>query len=330
MRLRYRLALVSFGIIAFLIATPILVLYARGFQWDWKNHQFVKTGALVVKTEPTKSTVFINDIKQNSLTPLSVRFLAPGDYNVRVEKTGFMTWSKRLSIKTQLVTWANQGRDFITLFLQQSTLEHTWPAAGIAVSDQKDKIAYLDAKQVKEIDVTTGQTSDVANFPTPNPVPSPDQIRSSLKTLGVDLPDFTNGQIVHSSNQIYLILDKTLYLINGALEKIYSPVTAADWDNASSQLLYANDNEIYIYQPDTKNSELVFRSVTQIDNPVLNTATGYVFFQNENKVKSIELDGRDHRNVFTIADAQDNFVVSEDGKKLFTFSQSEINEFIIR
>src|SRR4051812_17133957 len=102
MKLRNRLGLVLFGIIIFLVATPFLVLYARGFQFDWTTHQFLKTGALVVRTEPTKATVFLNDTKQDSVTPINIRFLSAGDYNVRVEKDGYFPWTKRLSVKTQL------------------------------------------------------------------------------------------------------------------------------------------------------------------------------------------------------------------------------------
>ena len=122
MRLKTRFSLIGVGIVLFLIATPLLVLYARGFKFDFNTRQIVKTGALVVKTEPTKADVFLNDKKQADPTPSTIRFLLPGDYTVRVEKSDYQPWTKRFSLRSQLVTWAAADRDTITLFYDRIKL----------------------------------------------------------------------------------------------------------------------------------------------------------------------------------------------------------------
>lgn len=417
MNLRNRFTLVGLGIVIFLIITPALILYARGFQIDWQNRTFVKTGALVVKTQPTKAEIFLNDEKHDSTTPANLRFLIPGDYNIRLEKENYQSWTKRLSVKSQLVTWANFNRDYLALFLTKSSQIQSQKTKAVTISKTGTEIIFLSPEQLGVINVNNADTKTLIkteNLKLPI-ITSPAEIvwnnaqevfnllanksvlsilesqitkiqhletegdhlvamiasdlysiepgglvnldktisnftlsndgiwyvqKNTLKhydfssnkstVVFTKLPASTQSKIIRTNDQIYLILDDTLSLFNGNLEKIYSTVTTAFWNENSGELLYSNDNEIYIYQPKTKDSTLILRSLTPISSPILNNETGYVFYQNEGKIKAIELDDRDHRNIFTIADAQDSFVVSKDGKLLFTIGQSEIREYMIR
>ncbi len=415
MTLRNRFLLVGFGVFIFLVITPALVLYARGFQVDWKNKTFVKTGALVVKTEPTKAKIFINDEESNSTTPANIRFLLPDDYNIRIEKEGYQSWTKRLSVKSQLVTWTNLNREFITLFFTNAKQEYSVAVKAASISRNADEIIYVSPSEVGDVNIKDGDFNTIVKandikFPllsssieikwhdasktisllanknilnllekqissiqhietngeeivgeisnnlylvTSNGLVEIDTAISdftmdnddiwyiqgqSLKHFNLNsskselitsiLPLATKNKIIRTNNQIYLILDSGLYLFNGNLEKIYSNVNYASWEDG--QLLYANDNEIYLYQPNTKDSTLILRSLTAIQNPIMNSQTGFVFYQNEGKIKAIELDGRDHRNIFTIADALELFTVSSDGKLLYTISDSEIKKYRIR
>ncbi len=327
MRLRNRFLLVGIGIVLFLITTPVLVLYARGFKFDWTTKSVVKTGALVVKTEPDKAEVFINDKKQSSSTPLSARFLIPGDYNIRIEKSNYQSWTKRLTVRSQLVTWANSNRDFIALFLKTPILKKSW--RGTNIFSDEDTIYLTTGSEFQAIDIENGETSNFEKLPTTS-TDQTKEIAATLANLNIPAPAFTSGQILKTSNQIYLILDQTLYSIDDHLEKIYSPVSSIDWDGNSKQLLFSNANEIYLYQADSKNFDLILRSLTPISQPILNIETGYVFFQNEGKIKAIEIDGRDHHNIFTITEALDSLSLSTDGKHLFTFNQIQVQEFEIR
>ena len=144
------------------------------------------------------------------------------------------------------------------------------------------------------------------------------------------MPNFTTQKIIRTENQIYLILDDTLYFLNDSLEKIYSPVNFANWNNETRQLLYSNTNEIYLYQADGNNSDLILRSITPIQIPILNPETGYLFYQNENKIKAVELDSRDLRNNYTILNSSDDYRISEDGTKLYTKNELEIKSYQIR
>jgi hypothetical protein len=328
MKLRNRFLLVGFGVIAFLVVTPFIVLYARGFKIDWQNRSFVKTGAMVVRTEPEKAQIYLNDELSTSVTPTNLRFLLPGDYSIRLEKENYQSWTKRLSVRSQIVTWANSDRDFITMFLKNPIVENNWTGSSVTVND--NEITFLENNQPTRIDVENGSSDTISSLPTPPVEDTVQQISDILTSVNIPVPTFTSGEIIRAENQIYLILDQNLYLVNDHLEKIYGPVNFAHWNSQSKQLLYANDNEIYIYIADWKTSDLILRSITPVKNPILNIETGFVFFQNENKIKTIELDGRDHRNIFTLTDALNNFSLSEDGKSLFVFNDSDIKQYTIR
>src|SRR3989338_6386565 len=417
MTLKARFGLIVLGVILFLAVTPVLVLYARGFKVDFHNRQIVKTGTLVVKTEPNKATIFLNDQKQASLTPSNVRFLIPDNYDVRIEKDDYQTWTKRLSVKSQLVTWANHNRDFITLFLQLPKLKQIWETDLVRVSKTHDEIVFSSNEQVHSINVNNNNLTELGGLasvwltylPTKTivdwqnsaqvyqrlveqtlPVLSDKQISQirrvetngthvllqldtdlysldnlspallannvlaftltsedvwyiqaeTLKlfnfaannpaTIAENVPKTTSGKIIRSDNQVYLILDQGLYVLNEKLEKIYDNVSNAAWDKTSDQLLLANANEILLYDPDKKNTNLILRSTTPISNPTLNTETGYVFFQSEGLIKAIELDGRDHRNIYEITESIGDFVLSEDGQTLYTFNNVEIKQYTIR
>ena len=323
MTLKLRFSLIGFGIILFLIVTPILALYARGFMIDFNTRQIVKTGAMVIKTDPAKAAVYLNGKQQQSLTPTNIRFMAPADYDVRIEKAGFQTWTKRLNVRQQFVTWINLNREAITLFLKDPKLEQTW------ITDNAKP--YTDVEVAKIINIQQ---------PVPMPIDSWFLENNQLKykksdtdnpqIIADNIPPFTKSQIIRAENQIHLILDDALYAVNNGLEKIYSPVLAAAWDPASKQLIFGNNNEILIYNPSTKNTDLILRSSSQISHPMLNSETGYVFFTADNKIKAIELDSRDKKNIFDLVADLGNFTISTDGRTLYTFNNTKINKYTIR
>lgn len=416
MKLRNRLLLVLFGVLIFLVATPILVLFTQGYEIDWANHKLVKTGTLVVKTLPTKAIVLVDNIEASGTTPENVRFLLPGAYNVRIEKDGYQSWTKRLTIRPQLATWANEDRDFVTLFLAAPKTIGTIPVKFASQSKNADEIAYIQQGTLHVYNTSNQKIDNLGNidnfkipftfssnlvwsnagklyqyfFKQPAAPFDPTQIRqteangqdigvlyndqlytisnqmpllidkgvsgftldgeniwyvqgTSLKrynlrtqvaeTVHPSLPQADATQIIRGEGHTFLILNNSLYILNDTLEKIYDGANFARYDLSSHKLLFTNNNEILIYDPQRKNSELVLRSISPIANAVLNDYTGYVFFLNENKIKAIELDGRDHRNIYTILDLTQGdaqFALSGEGDTLTVFNDTAIQTYKIR
>lgn len=417
MRLRNRFMLIAFGILVFVVATPILVLYARGFQIDWVHHKIVKTGTFVIKTMPSKAMILLNGKPQSSLTPSTIRFVLPGDYDVTVQKDGYQSWTKRLTVLPQFVTWINEDRDFITLFYTTAQEKNQVATNFASLSQDNSELAYVQNSHLFIYNLnnqTSMDLGDISNYRVPftfTPTLSwtnganvlnlfnqrstslpidvsqitkiesngdymdilagnqlysitpqgPVLVDTSVENTFLDgenlwyvtgtdlksynlrlggsdiiasnLPTSTNAKIIRGEGNTFLILDKSLYILGENLQKIYDGVTSAQYDTASHSLLFADSNEILTYDPSMQKSELLLRSISPIVNPVMNFYTGYVFFENENKIKAIELDGRDHRNVYTIADVVDptaRFALSADGSVLTVFSNSQITSYQIR
>ncbi|MEJ0021294.1 MAG: PEGA domain-containing protein [Candidatus Doudnabacteria bacterium] len=419
MTLRNRFTLVIFGIILFLIITPALVLYARGFKIDWQNHKITKTGAMVIKTDPSNADVFLNDIKQAGQTPSNIRFLLPGDYDVRIEKDGYQSWTKRLSVKEQYVTTINLDRDFISLFLKKPQLAQSWTAGSTSLSNTRDEIVFLNGEQVNVINTNNGDLTNPGSIsgiklPALPQVPliwqnskavfqaiekradwglTDDQISQITRietdgahtsaligpdlyvldntapllleknvltftlendniwyltgnflkrfnystnqtaTISTTAPIATSGQIIPAGNQIYAILNSSLFVLNDSFEKIYDNAAEAFWNADAKLLTFSNNNEILTYNPADQKTDLILRSAGQIKDPVLNWTDGYVFFENEKQVKAVELDGRDHRNIYTIAglpDDQSSFTVSSDSRTLYIFNSTQISKYGIQ
>ncbi len=112
---RYLLILVGF--IIFIILAPIIVLYVNGFKYNTLSKNFVRTGILAVRTQPSSVDITINN-KLVKTSSGDIKFLNPGEYNVVISKQGYQSWSKRLAIVANRVTWANPVPNNLTLFKQ--------------------------------------------------------------------------------------------------------------------------------------------------------------------------------------------------------------------
>lgn len=106
MSLTTRRIIASLFILTFIIGAPILVIYTAGYRYNIKKNTIQKSGALVLKTEPTRADVFLNQKKLPDTTPVRLNNILPDIYNITIEKTGFYSWSKQLEVKSQKTTFA--------------------------------------------------------------------------------------------------------------------------------------------------------------------------------------------------------------------------------
>jgi hypothetical protein len=394
------------------LSTPLMVLYALGYKYDFQNNTFLKTGSLIVRSQPQKANIYINDTVQTKRTDSTIRFLSPGDVNVKIEKPGYQSWTKRLNLKSGLVTWANQDRDFITLFYEQPKLVQSKNLTSIAVSVKNQEAVIVENNKINSYNPNRGNISEITNslqklelpttfnnpedlyyllkFPASNQL-SLEQIKNAkylesnndyaavllgktlvvmknqiTQTISQNSSGFTlendhlwfvegkvlkhiqlgigaadpvtvlpfipqKSRIIRGSSQIFLVLDENLYAMNEKVQEIYRGVNFAYWDKDANKLVIANNNEVLLFDPSTFRTDLIIRSSTAIAQPIINHTTGYLFFINEDKIKAIELDGRDHRNVYTISSGPaKSFLLSKDGKLLTTFTDTELNALEIR
>lgn len=105
MNINARRAIAFSLILAFIILTPLLLMYTTGYRYNFKKAQVQRTGALVVETEPKAATISLNGKNINDKSPARLNNVLPDEYIIDVVKDGYYPWSKKLNIKPQETTF---------------------------------------------------------------------------------------------------------------------------------------------------------------------------------------------------------------------------------
>lgn len=117
-----RLLIVIGMVIVFCIVAPLLILYARGYRYDFKNQAVHKVGMIMIAHDPlTANSTLDGQPPAFDITAFGYeRFvdLEAGTYNVKVERDGYHSWEKKLEAFPEIITWAR----YVTLFRQDPKL----------------------------------------------------------------------------------------------------------------------------------------------------------------------------------------------------------------
>ena len=103
----------------FVLAAISAVFYAQGYRFDFKNFKFLKTGGIFVKVSPSNANIILDQKLIGRTQPINdylfIQSLLPKEYNIRIEKEGYSSWSKNLEVKETEVAEAKN----IILFPQK-------------------------------------------------------------------------------------------------------------------------------------------------------------------------------------------------------------------
>lgn len=149
------------AIIGFLIITPLIVLYAYGFRYDFEQRRITQVGMITVKSIPRTVDIFINDKLRARRTYARIRDLMPKDYAVKLQKDGYTAWEKKLTVEPGTVTAIKHAR----LFLVEPEIKQltTLGINDYLLSPDATKIAYTissgDEAGLWLLDLASGNTS---------------------------------------------------------------------------------------------------------------------------------------------------------------------------
>lgn len=236
MKSKARYSLIAAGIVAFIVLSPFVYLFVRGDKYDFKNHRFVGTGTLSASTDPKGAHIFL-DGKEAGTTNTSVRFITPGDYNLELKKDGYLTWSKRINIREQFVTWANLNLTAITLFFSEP--KKTVIADNVSnLFAGENRLIYLQKNKILIAD-----TDSPANPQT------------------INLPDaYANFEIIPSKDENYFLLKNlqfttvldaragTLSDITDLLKKQAAFSSTSTFQASQEDLKFSDSDELYQLQ----------------------------------------------------------------------------------
>lgn len=147
----------------------------------------------------------------------------------------------------------------------------------------------------------------------------------SLKNIS--LPAAPNYSFINTKQNLLNLYDnghKILYLIDPMsayqqLVEIINNVKTTFWAN-STNLLYTNDFEIWLYNLDTKNKILLTRISNTINNAILHPSKDYIIYSTEQTISAIELDEREKRNSTELIkfDSINSFILAKDNVLYFS------------
>lgn len=165
------------------LGTVAAILYATGYRFDLKgngtgNIKFIEgTGLLVATSRPDGARVLVND-NLTTATNNTIN-LSPGEYDVRIEKDGYLAWHKKIIIKKGLVSEANSflfptapkleavttiGVSNVTMDLNGSLLAYT--VASASASKNGIYVLNMNSRPLIFLGATGNQivTDNIDNF----------------------------------------------------------------------------------------------------------------------------------------------------------------------
>jgi len=110
MSLFYRRIIFSGFVLLFCILVPVVLIYATGNTINWSRLSLEKTGSILIDSEPNGATVFLNNQKINDsflgffvmkntlVTKAKINNLAPGEYTIKLEKSGYWPWEEKFRL----------------------------------------------------------------------------------------------------------------------------------------------------------------------------------------------------------------------------------------
>jgi len=110
MKVRRRFIFFLVLVALFFIVAPIVILRAKGYQFDFKKGVLVYSGTVTIKSNPQDFNVFVNgeetaSKKLNRInSSYNVGGLRPQSYEISIEAPNFQSWTKKADVHSGIAT----------------------------------------------------------------------------------------------------------------------------------------------------------------------------------------------------------------------------------
>ncbi|MBI2415371.1 MAG: PEGA domain-containing protein [Candidatus Kerfeldbacteria bacterium] len=247
----------SLVVLASAIILPGLLLYSSGYRVDWRSWTIERTGSLRLTTVPSAATVSVLELNISAQTPVLMNQLFPGTYTVQVTKPGYMTWLNKVTITAQ------QTVQFDPLLLFST-----------------------DANTIKLTDYPNTLRSSADDLLV-------QQLSPNVQYALSQLPLAKNYQLTQLADELYAVWNKPadqLLLVQAVdttaeLTTLHQHAISVDWNDATNQLLYATEHELYVYDVPTQRSRLVTRLSSTIREAHWHPLGWYAVLVSQDKIQ---------------------------------------------
>lgn len=227
-------------ILAFFIITPLVILYANGYDIQLEQGRVVKTGMLILDSSPSGADITINTSSRQPLlnrlfnkessyqTPAKIKNLLQGEYDIKIEKEGYFSWTKKLTINPGQSTYAENVLLFkkdIPIRLSYSPVKYIYPAK----DDQHLVIANDDYSLYNIKD---------------------DEIIKTINQKANNISWSDNGEFFLADDRLYSIKDSAFIDFEKSTS---SKINKIKWSSAENTILYLNGDSLYSFDPSAGN-----------------------------------------------------------------------------
>ncbi len=275
---RIRAVLFYAGVFIFCSILPFILSFALGYKFDKKTFKFTKTGLVFIKTQPSGANVYWDNRLLEENTPVTLRGVIPGTYQVRVELAKCYPWSAQVRVEPRKVTLL----DKIILFSLRPNIKHINKGkfSYFWVDEEKGLIYYVNQEDnsIYSSDWEGAHYERIGNFLAMNPFPikwkvSPNRgkvLYFNKRQVGVaylepykEIPidpfifDYRGSSIVdvfwYSDNyHFFIISDKAIEILEANSASV--PVELANLNKKNTSVFY-NTHEEALYFIDSQKTE---------------------------------------------------------------------------
>ncbi|MDD2752128.1 MAG: PEGA domain-containing protein [Candidatus Omnitrophica bacterium] len=96
---RIRAVLYYLSVIIFILGLPFILSSVLGYKFNRRTFQFTKTGLVVVKTQPSGASVYLDNTLLNDKTPLTITELLPGTHHLKIELEKHYSWASNVAVE---------------------------------------------------------------------------------------------------------------------------------------------------------------------------------------------------------------------------------------
>jgi hypothetical protein len=161
---RIRAFLFYLSVLIFFAGLPFILSSALGYKFDRRSLKFTKTGLIVLKTQPTGATVFLDRAQINDKTPTSINELLPGRYFLDVQLEGYYPYVAEVDVEAGKVTRLEK----ILLFPQRPDIKklNKEIISDFWLDEQKALLYYLNEQEqvLYRSDLDGGHFEKVMDF----------------------------------------------------------------------------------------------------------------------------------------------------------------------
>ncbi|MFA4942750.1 MAG: PEGA domain-containing protein [Patescibacteria group bacterium] len=272
----------------FVIATSLISLYATGYRLSlsWPpnaKNLLQQTGTLILNSKPEGATISINgrdnqDFLQKFFyaqprqyyTPAKIKNIAPGEYLVRFELTGYWPYEKKIRIYPGEATYLED----VDLFLQNLPLKIIdAKTQEIQITSDKNYIILKDEKKIIDLKSETETQISLSA----DTLKTPEDLVKIIKSK-----DIRRVSLISSDLLVYAT-DWEIYLFNAKDEKhtlitrLSQQITSIAW-RTDGYIVYSTANSINIINLKDRTNPTTLITLDKMSAPVLSSNGNILYF----------------------------------------------------